>query len=40
MKNNNKSNNKTYYMPICMSIGLCIGSIIDAQNSKKDKDVY
>ena len=35
MKDNKKSDNQTHYMPIGLSIGMCIGALIDAQNRKK-----
>lgn len=38
-KKKKKSEKQTYYMPICMclgvSFGLCIGSVIDARNRTK-----
>ena len=37
MKDNKKSDNQTHYMPIGLSIGMCIGALIDAQNRKKTK---
>lgn len=37
MKDNKKSDNQIHYMPIGLSIGMCIGALIDAQNRKKTK---
>ena len=37
MKDNKKSDNQIHYMPIGLSIGMCIGVLIDAQNRKKTK---
>ena len=37
MKDNKKSDNQTHYMPIGLSIGMCIGALIDAQNRKKQR---